>query len=102
MAIEDEVAAAMKAARKACGNTPEQFARELTRMEPRYPVTARDVKRMEAGTQPVLAVHFTAAARLAEQPVSSLLGELTAYTTLASLERRIGELEARWEAAKLS
>jgi transcriptional regulator with XRE-family HTH domain len=98
--ISEEVAAAMRLARELSGLTPEQFARELNRLvpdgDPDTRVSALYVEMMEAGEFAVLAEYLVAAARIAEQPVSSILGELELYTlTIPALERRVSALEER-------
>lgn len=101
MTIDDEVAAAMKWAREHHKRTPEQWARELTRLVGGE-VTAGAVIEMEAGALMVPAAVLVAAARLVEQPVSVLLGEMDMYeVTIPALERRISELEVQVERAGL-
>src|SRR5262249_372194 len=91
--IRDEVAAAMRYARKRAGLTTEQFAREVTRLAPDEPTTESDIVEAEA-TGIVGATQLVAAARIAELPVSPCLGELEVFTaTIPELERRIAALE---------
>ena len=98
--IRDEVAAAMRYARKRTGLTPEQFAREIDRLLGRdhfdgdNRFAEDDVERWEDGTQLVWADVLVAAARIAEVPVSACLGELEVFTaTIPELEQRIAALE---------
>src|SRR5262245_22966278 len=91
--IRDEVAAAMRYARKHAGLTTEQFAREVTRLVPDDPAEESDIFEWE-GSGDVGAAHLVAAARIAELPVSACLGELEVFTaTIPELERRIAALE---------
>ena len=101
MGIDDEIAAALRFARETCGKPlDERWTRAVARLV-EHEIHLSDLRTMEAGMADIPATVFVAYARLAEQPVSSILGELAAYTTITSLERRLGELEARLEAAGL-
>lgn len=96
--IDQDVADAMRWAREQCGMTPEQFARELNRLVPDGRVDAETVVRMESLGIPVPARYLVAAARLVEQPVSVVLGELDLYeVTIPQLEKRLAAVEARLE-----
>lgn len=96
----EEIMAAMCMARELAGLSPEQFARELMRLVPQLLATAALVLAMEAGNEPVDSRHLVAAARIAEQPVSAILGELDLYeATIPRLEARIEALEAQMDAA---
>src|SRR5262249_54105320 len=94
--IRDDVAAAMRYARKRAGLTPEQFARELNRLRALpWEIPAQQVLQWENPDDvPVMADVLVAAARIAELPVSTCLGELEVFTaTIPELERRIAALE---------
>jgi hypothetical protein len=98
--LSREIANAMRYAREATNMKPEQFARELMRLVPELPVEAVALLAMEAGMLDVDARHLVAAARIAEQPTSAVLGELDLYeATIPRLEARIEALEARLERA---
>src|SRR5262249_1106572 len=93
--IQDDVAAAMRYARKRSGLTPEQFARELNRLLPNFHRSLDElhVVGWERG-EPMPADVLVAAARIAEVPVSACLGELEVFTaTMPEVERRIAGLE---------
>lgn len=102
--ISEEIAAAMRLARERSELTPEQFAREVNRVTG-LSITLLDVHQVEmieAGEMACLAEWLVAAARIAEQPVSSILGELELYqVTIPALEARIADLELRLLAAGL-
>lgn len=106
--ISEEIAAAMKYARERCGMTPEQFAREVNRVAGPNPtgypnLDANFVEMIEAGEMACFAEWLVAAARIAEQPVSAILGELDMYEgTIPRLERRLAALEEKLERAGLS
>src|SRR5215475_9255012 len=91
--IHDEIAAAMRYARKRAGLTAEQFAREINRLinAGLDKVEASHVSDWEDdGGRFVLADELIAAARIAELPVSTCLGELAIFTaTIPALEQRI-------------
>src|SRR5215831_2260209 len=92
--IRDEVAAAMRYARKRSDLTTEQFARELNRLLPNYRLDERHVQDWENGGGTPSAAALVAAARIAELPVSTCLDEMEVYTaTIPDLERRISALE---------
>ena len=99
--IAAEIAAAMRWARERAGASPEQFARELNRLvlsaatASAMMLSGDLVEMMEAGEIGVHAEHLVAAARIAEQPVSVILGEMPSFTvTIPDLERRVAALEA--------
>ena len=94
--IRDEVAAAMRYARKRAGLTTEQFAREMNRVLGLTSIEDGDVLEWESGYNTPWANFLVAAARIAEVPVSTCLGELEVFTaTIPELERRIAALEDR-------
>lgn len=93
--IDDEIAAAMKWAREHVNMTPEEFAVELQRLLPNHPVGADDVTRWEAG-EDFSPRYLVAAARIAEQPVSVILDELSLYQlNYPALDRRLTRLEEK-------
>ena len=93
--IRDEVAAAMRYARKRAGLTPEQMAREVNRvLDVPVPFNEINVSQWEEGVSAPSSLVLVAAARIAEVPVSACLGELEVFTaSIPELERRIAALE---------
>lgn len=98
MDLSERIALAMSRARARLGMTTLQFSRELQRLSPKLEMSPEVLEAMETGRWAVLAEHLVAAACIADQPVSALLGEMELFTvTIPELERRLRALEDRME-----
>lgn len=98
MEVAERIANAMTRARDRLGMTTVQFARELHRLVPGVEMSGEVLEAMEGGRWTILAEHLVAAACIADQPVSALLGEMELFTvTIPQLERRLLALESQMD-----